>query len=245
VRIASERQEQISLLVYLGYQKSSVELTEEENQFWDVRFKRYAAAANLSTPFSTLAELAQDRDKNLRRIVASNRSTPIPILTELAQDEDGKLRRAIAGNTSTPHSVLKDLCHDQDHDVATYALNNPIFSLGDRLEFLEDDDYLLRLRAGLSLAESETPMILTLLVQNSASSVREAVAINPSTPLKTISVLVQDKNLGVLEALLQENENLTDDQRREVLSKASAMRRQRPDHTILNPNVHERSWEKY
>jgi len=288
VKITPERQEWISQLVHLGYKKSEekiilnpqggfilydgekIILNDEEDNFWELKVAQYAVAENSWTPSLTLAELAKDDDRYLRRRVAENRSTPA--------------------------AVIKELCRDQGPDVASLAMRNPLVSLEWLVQLLEDDDYQTQPQIKLFLAEfkssvavltrlaqesessvreavagnPKTPAeVLTLLAQQSESSVREAVARNPKTPaevltllaqqsessvlvavaghpntsLATISLLVRDANLDVLEALLARKTHLTNDQSKELLSKVSAIRREIPRSPIPNPNVHERSWQ--
>lgn len=95
--------------------------------------ERHAVARNHSTPASTLADLAKDRDWDVRLAAAENPSTPVNALKRFARYKVGNrpdlmglaIRTAAAGNPSTPANVLADLAKDADTNVRYAAARNP------------------------------------------------------------------------------------------------------------------------
>ena len=133
---------------------------------------RMATAGNPSTPAKTLAALAKDRSKMVRRLVAENRATQTETLAVLAKDCDMWVRRIVAGNPSTPAETLAALAGLTGEDIGNA-------------------------RGPVARNPNTPAATLTLLAKDRSEFVRCAVAGNPSTPPDLLAELAKDKHLFV------------------------------------------------
>ena len=128
------------------------------------------------TPAGALAELANDKNDDVREAVAGHENTPAYVLGELAKDENNEVRKAVAGNESTPAHVLPELANDKNDDVRKAVAGN-----------------------------KNTPAyVLAELAKDENNDVRKAVAGNKNTPENELLELTSDYNNSVRKTALSQ-----------------------------------------
>ena len=251
MKISQERQNMISRLIAAGSPKSDWCQNAEEDQFWDIKVSEYAAAKDPSTPAFILAKLAQDAVENLRWRVARNQSTPIEVLNELVGDKNEYVNMFALGNLfpRIPPSELFE--NDQDGT----SLRVKLYLANDSQTPVEVLNMLAQKSESSVLVEvarnpSTRVELLRMLAEKSECSVLVAVAGNPSTPVEVLKMLAQQSDILVLLAVAGnrstplEVRNILAQQSGIWVKAAPAINPSTHDE-VPNPNVHERSWEKF
>ena len=85
---------------------------------------RRRVAENPNTPADVLAQLAHDEDKTVGWEVARNQNTPVDVLVQLANNDSMRMRGYVATNQNTPVDVLEQLANDVDEDVRRRVAQN-------------------------------------------------------------------------------------------------------------------------
>jgi hypothetical protein len=195
----------------------------------------HAVADNPSTPVTTLNDLSKDSDAWIKSGVASNPSTPIETLKALRQDKDPMVLDSLAKNRSTPVKDLQSFTTTSSSDY-----NNPATIRKDKavqtMVLLADDpttspDKLTELASGggpsvldAVAKNPKTPAeaLDTIVNTTNKSStyiyndklgvgIRESVAQNENTSLKTLMHLSSDRGYTVREDALKRLSKIAED----------------------------------
>ena len=92
------------------------------------RNAKITAARSIKTPIRVLEQLAQDADVTIRSVVIENPNLPLSSLLELTQDENVNVRTGLAThrrNKKVPLEVLEILVNDESPIVKAQVAVNP------------------------------------------------------------------------------------------------------------------------
>jgi pentose-5-phosphate-3-epimerase len=89
--------------------------------------ERRNIAKDLKTSPDTLAELADDEDKQIQSLLAMHPRTPYEMLVALAAVDVAHIRALVARNPATPADTLDALADDEDAWVRSGVVTNPSF----------------------------------------------------------------------------------------------------------------------
>jgi len=172
-----------------GDQMTDYDYTINKNRY----LVREAVARNPQIDLDALSALSSDQDEHVRSAAASNPQMPPGLLDKLSRDASWMVRDKVARNSATPEDLLNYLSADRIMDVrASVALNagrpgSPVGAgIGQKLEVREA---WLKIPVG-----SENPRGT---ISSLAWRVREAVALNPNTPMTIIEKLADDPDQSV------------------------------------------------
>jgi hypothetical protein len=84
---------------------------------------RLAVLKNSGVTPLILQTMSRDENYTVRSIVAQNRATPSEVLAELSKDKEFVVRYYVASNPNTPKEILNQLTNDKNKDVAVAAKN--------------------------------------------------------------------------------------------------------------------------
>ena len=168
------------------------------------RATRHAAADNPSTPVTALNDLSKDSDAWIRSGVASNTSTPIETLKALRQDKDPMVLGSLAENRSTPIKDLQSFITSSSSDY-----NNPATIRSERASrtlFLMAEDPTTSPDKLTELANAGGPSTLQAVAKNPKTP-SEALDTIVNTTEKSMTYIYNDKlGVGIRESVAQ-NEN--------------------------------------
>ena len=153
---------------------------------------REEVAENANTSPKLLAQLAQDPNEDIREAVAENANTSPKLLAQLAQDPNEGVREAVAGNESTPQDILTRLADDEDDDVRDAVADNERTPL----------EVKALLRSGELASEheaSKSQETLARLARHTNAEQRKRVAMNVRTPPRVLADLAEDQDKAVRE----------------------------------------------
>lgn len=153
-------------------------------------------ASDFKTDPELLDKLSGDLDAEVRIAVAMNSATPSTTVRRLSKDMLPEVRRAVA-KSEAPADVFTALAEDPDASVRLAVASNPRCP-SDVLEILVNDDQKVfnphgehsSIREAVAGNPSTTPETLTQLAQE--GSCVDLVARNPSTPEHVVAALTND-----------------------------------------------------
>ncbi|WP_108330238.1 WGR domain-containing protein [Limnohabitans sp. 2KL-1] len=174
---------------------------------------RISVAKNPFTPSSVLEALSKDSESLVRRAVAGNPSAPVSLLEIFSEDSDISILKSVAANRATPGSVLEALFKNSEWHIREKVAGNPstsssvleALSMLDpmRIEIYYSFPGMVRMERSVAdssikravAANPSTPLTaLDTLSRESDDQVRLAVALNPSTSVAALSCLARDPN---------------------------------------------------
>lgn len=111
---------------------------------------RRCVAENLHTSKETLEKLSVDRDLFVRELVARNVNASQETLDYLSEDESEFVRIIVAENLMTPDKALIRLSKDEQANIREAVANNPFTPLRTLYELEKEDSYLISFSARLT-----------------------------------------------------------------------------------------------
>ncbi len=154
---------------------------------------RRAVARRNDISAETVRILSQDPDNRVRVNLAANASVDGPLLTDLANDNERSVVSAVAANSNTAVGLLGEIAARPRSPKGALAANpNTPASM---LHLIVDDSTSA---VRVAIAErADIPSDLAERLAADRSSVRCALARNPSTPESVLAALSQDENAQV------------------------------------------------
>ncbi|WP_373543241.1 hypothetical protein [Chamaesiphon sp.] len=173
---------------------------------------REAVAGNKATPAYILRKLS--RDPSCSHLVGRNPNTPIDILEEFVKNNNAGAMRRMASNPSTPGDLLAKIVSLYPHDIQDIILpvSKHLNTSASTLAVLStyNDNNAHYVRVGVASNLNTSPEILVNLARDSyipryqgfdRYAIKIAVASNPSTPVHSLELLWDSKDIFICQAL--------------------------------------------
>ena len=150
----------------------------------------WVAGGEIAPP-ATLARLASDSAREVRRWVAGNAGCPAAVLGLMSLAEDETLRLTVAERADCPPDVLARMVDDRDEDVCEAAVRNPACPHATLLGLGYGKDDLEFYRWHVAHNPNCPPDLLDDLTNDVDMDVAMAAASNPNCSLGTVMGLVE------------------------------------------------------
>ncbi|NJM77612.1 MAG: hypothetical protein HC852_19855 [Acaryochloridaceae cyanobacterium RU_4_10] len=175
---------------------------------------RQAIAKHPNTPVAILEKLMGDQSAEVRMAAIQNPKTPFLLqqqfqmqlgtvehpntcavqLQKLATSQWAHIRLGVAGHPHTSAAVLEQLAQDTNALVRTAVVLNANTPSPALEKLANDPDYWLRKGVGCH-PNVTIPLLEKLALDDTPNGPREAVALNPKTPLSLLQELMQNSKL--------------------------------------------------
>lgn len=157
----------------------------------DEWYLREAVAKNPNVTEEILAQLANDRNPDVRQAVAKKTDDP-NILAQLANDDHWFVRTAVAEKTDDPN-LLDQFANDDDW-VVRKAVVRKTDDSNILAQFANDDNWSVRKAVA---KKTDDPDVLAQIANDDNWVVRTEVAENPNTTSEILAQLAGDRDLYV------------------------------------------------
>ncbi len=134
-----------------------------------------------------------DDDEIIEKL-KTEEEVPIEVFKTFINSENWEIRQAIALNEQTPAALLDALRMDDDNDVKDAVAYR---ELPKEWKSLDDDEKIEKLKE----EDNVDLPIINILAKSNNCSLREAIAIHPSTPSEIIETLSNDNDDDVKDAV--------------------------------------------
>lgn len=149
------------------------------------------------TEKGVLADLSEDTNKYVRRLVAKHTNTSLSVLQKLANDPEATVKIEVARNPIIDKRIMEILSTDKDEFVLEALASNVniIKPVIDKL-YSEKEVYNVSLGIKIKLAGNvKTPKtVLERLAQEDLPVIKLAVVKNLNTDVQTLRILASDKD---------------------------------------------------
>lgn len=202
------------MLTLILQRKANADLLRQKSVFVNFSLPVISTLARSpQTPKSALKWLAFHENPSIRKAVAKNKNTDLEILGILARDEEEGIRMAVAENPAVDKEFLLKLLNDdmstvvgkakaileemtrsqsnENHSDATKVPSELVDGgeTNDNKKVTANETDFLKIVASQATTPSQR---LSELAKHNDWNIRMAVAGNPSTTIRTLSLLAQD-----------------------------------------------------